>query len=160
MSSPIAYFLTYRTYGTWLHGDVRGSVDPAHNRFGTPMIPHTPKLESRDTELLRYGPLILNKDQRVMVHDTIIAVATYKRWKVHALNVRTNHVHAVVNSMDSPERVMNTLKSWATRRMVEAGLVEAGRKAWARHGSARYLWTRDQLAQAMHYVLHEQGKAI
>jgi hypothetical protein len=29
---PLAYFITFTTYGTWLHGNGAGSVDPAHNQ--------------------------------------------------------------------------------------------------------------------------------
>ena len=25
--APLAYFISFRTFGTWLHGDRRGSVD-------------------------------------------------------------------------------------------------------------------------------------
>ena len=30
---PFAYFITFTTYGTWLHGDKRKSVDPKHNQY-------------------------------------------------------------------------------------------------------------------------------
>ena len=33
---PLAYFITFRSYGTWLHGDKRGSVDRLHRRFVLP----------------------------------------------------------------------------------------------------------------------------
>src|SRR5882762_2856343 len=36
---PIAYFITFRAYGTWLHGDSRGSVDRFHKAYGSPMLP-------------------------------------------------------------------------------------------------------------------------
>src|SRR4029077_14507206 len=36
---PLAYLITFRAHGTWLHGDRRGSVDRFHNRYGTPRIP-------------------------------------------------------------------------------------------------------------------------
>ena len=36
---PLAYLISFRAYGTWLHGDRRGSVDRFHNRYGTPRIP-------------------------------------------------------------------------------------------------------------------------
>ena len=36
---PLGYFVTCRAFGTWLHGDERGSVDRKHNRYGTPRIP-------------------------------------------------------------------------------------------------------------------------
>jgi hypothetical protein len=35
----LAYFITFHTYGTWLHGTERGSVDRAHNTLGTPLLP-------------------------------------------------------------------------------------------------------------------------
>ena len=31
---PLAYFITFHTYGSWLHGAVSGSVDDEHNRPG------------------------------------------------------------------------------------------------------------------------------
>ena len=33
-----SYFLTFTTYGTWLHGDTRGSVDREHNIVETPYL--------------------------------------------------------------------------------------------------------------------------
>ncbi|MDQ3490280.1 MAG: hypothetical protein M3449_04330 [Acidobacteriota bacterium] len=30
---PLAFLTTFRTYGTWLHGDKRGSIDRFHNVF-------------------------------------------------------------------------------------------------------------------------------
>ncbi len=35
---PLGYHITFRCYGTWLHGDERGSVDRFHNRYGSPLI--------------------------------------------------------------------------------------------------------------------------
>ena len=35
---PLAYLITFRCYGTWLHGDERGSMDRTHNVFGAPKI--------------------------------------------------------------------------------------------------------------------------
>lgn len=49
-NAPLAYFISIRTYGTWLHGDDRGSVDRQHNEFNTPMLPansHLRRFEDR-----------------------------------------------------------------------------------------------------------------
>jgi hypothetical protein len=35
---PLAYFITFSTYGSWLHGEEKGSVDRAHNLPGTPYL--------------------------------------------------------------------------------------------------------------------------
>ena len=35
---PLAYLITFRCYGTWLHGDKRGSIDRFHNAHKSPHI--------------------------------------------------------------------------------------------------------------------------
>ncbi len=36
---PLAYLITFRTYGTWLHGDERYSIDRhGKNIYGAPCI--------------------------------------------------------------------------------------------------------------------------
>jgi hypothetical protein len=52
---------------------------------------------------------------------------------------------------------MNDLKSWCTRRLVEAGLVPRGDRVWVRHGSTRYLWDAESVASACAYVRGGQG---
>ena len=36
--TPLAYFISFRTCGTWLHGDKRGSIDRFHNQYRSPYI--------------------------------------------------------------------------------------------------------------------------
>jgi hypothetical protein len=33
---PLANLITFRCYGTWLHGDQRGSIDRFHNAYKSP----------------------------------------------------------------------------------------------------------------------------
>src|ERR1019366_10599368 len=37
--APLAFFITFTTYGTWLHGRAPGSVDRQHNIPDTPFLP-------------------------------------------------------------------------------------------------------------------------
>jgi REP element-mobilizing transposase RayT len=83
-------------------------------------------------------------------------VCRYRGWELLAVNARTNHVHAIVAAAHSPERVLNDLKSWGTRQMVEAGLWTRGKDVWARHGSTQYLWDQDALEAAYQYVREAQ----
>jgi hypothetical protein len=46
MSEPLAYFITFTTYGAWLHGRKPGSVDRDHNAPGTPFLPADPEQEA------------------------------------------------------------------------------------------------------------------
>jgi REP element-mobilizing transposase RayT len=149
---PLGYFITFRTYASWLHGDDRGSVDRKHNRFGTPMLsPHRGR-EHFDQHERVAAPLELDDVQRGIVDGAIRAVVAHRGWTLHALNVRTNHTHVVVTAGQSPEHVMNTFKSWATRRLRESGLVDEAQPVWSRHGSTIYLFRPEKMAEKTRYV--------
>jgi hypothetical protein len=56
---------------------------------------------------------------------------------------------------------MSTLKSSASRALNELGIDGQGeRRRWARHGSTRYIWTKEQLSAAIRYVVSGQGEPL
>ena len=157
MSEPLAYLLTWTCYGTWLHGDPRQSVDMAHNIPETPYLPPDSVRFQRATTQLRDRPLQLDESARRIVTATIEAHCRQRAWELLAVNVPTNHVHAVVACPDvTPERAMTQLKAWATRRLRERGCVPARRRVWTHHGSTRYLWNERSITAAVDYVLEGQ----
>lgn len=147
---PLAYFITFRTYGTWLHGDRRGSVDRHHNARGAPVVNASEQRLGWCADRLRDGPVCLNPEQRRVVSEALREACEFRSWRLLAANVRTNHVHVVISADVAPERVMTTLKAWASRRL--------GTGVWARHGSTRYLWRFQDVVRSCHYVLHEQDR--
>ncbi len=156
-NAPLGYFITFRTYGTWLHGDERGSVDRRHNRFGTPALGPDAARERFEAGELRRPPVVLDDASRCVVEAAIRGVVGHKGWALHALAVRTNHVHAVVTAGDArPEAVMNACKAWATRRLRGAGLAAADQRVWSRHGSTIYLFRPENLAEKIRYVCEGQ----
>jgi hypothetical protein len=68
---PLAYLITFRAYGTWLHGDRRGSVDRFHNRFGCPLIAQNERWRKHNQSVLRQRPVKLKSRQRVLVEEAI-----------------------------------------------------------------------------------------
>src|SRR3989304_322730 len=102
---PLAYFLTFRCYGTWLHGDSRGSTDRDHNILGTQLLPPDPPRMQLPDALLRHPPVKLDAARIAVVADAIQRECERRGWLLRALNVRTNHVHAVVSASEPPERV-------------------------------------------------------
>jgi len=49
---PIAYLLTFLTFGTWLHGDERGSYTRRYQQRSSKYIsPNVPLKETMETEL-------------------------------------------------------------------------------------------------------------
>ena len=154
------YFVTFRTYGTWLHGDERGSVDRFHNQVGEPLLEINPALNIYRRRNMGSEPALLDEACRACVNATLHEVAAHRKWTILALNVLNNHVHAVVSTPDnvSPEKVMNDFKSWATRRLREQKLVPPGVPIWADHGSTRYLNDTESVHAACHYVTHGQNE--
>jgi hypothetical protein len=73
-----------------------------------------------------------------------------------AAHASTNHVHVVVAAACAPEDVARSLKSWITRRLVQAGALPANTRLWSRHASTVYLWTGRSRDRAVHYVMHGQ----
>jgi REP element-mobilizing transposase RayT len=159
-SIPLAYLITFRTYGTWLHGDARGSVDRTHNIYGAPLLPPDGKREQAARRRCRQAPVKLDAAQRRIVRQAVVEVSERQEWSLHELNVRSNHVHVVVSAPEDPDRVVNTFKSISTRRLRDAGLIDASIKPWNRGASRKYLWTPDALKAACRYVLDGQGPDI
>ena len=153
---PLAYFITFTTHGTWLHGDARGSVDRKHADFDAERLRPDPGRASVMGKQLRQAPVVLNESARTTVDGAIRDACNHRGWRMEAVNVRTNHVHVVVGASEPPERVMTTFKAWATRRCREARLHDIHSGLWTRHGSTRYLWNDSDVAAAIDYVLNRQ----
>lgn len=155
---PLAYFLTWTTYGTHLHGDARGSVDKLHNVYGTPRLAPDEQWESIERESLKHPVVVLDQQMREIVHRVIEDHCRIRKWRLHAPNVRSNHVHVVVTAdRYTPELVTDQFKGWATRRLREAGLIGEDRPVWTAGGSTRYIWDSPGFSEAIDYVMNWQG---
>ena len=156
LGDPLAYFLTFHTYGTWLHGSEKGSVDRERNTFGHAVIEPNARFEQLRRASMRQPEMLLASEQRQRVEEAIREVCKHRSWKINAINVRTNHVHVVVTGGNKPEAMLGDFKRYATRRLRESGLIDATRLVWAEHGSTRYLWELDDIESCCRYVRHSQ----
>lgn len=155
---PIAYLLTWRTYGTWLHGDERGSFQRMRDkRFGTISIEPSVPLTEYMAERQKHATFILDILQRNAVEASIKETCSYRGWGLKASNVRTNHVHVVSSAQLKPEKMVNDFKAYSTRRLRTDGLIDSETRVWSRGASTRYLWKPAHVAAAIDYVLYGQG---
>lgn len=147
MTWPLAYFLTWTTYGSHLHGDERGSIEILPGRGRTRLLAPSNTRQDGARALMRWPETRLSPPAREVVHTAITDHAALRTWRIDALNVRSNHVHVVVDcrpsrhdaALPSPEKVMEEFKSWGTRRLRQAKLVPAEGRTWTDHGSTRWL---------------------
>jgi hypothetical protein len=158
MEEPLAYFLTWTTYGSWLPGDERGWAQKPGN-FRLP----DPKVKRAAEQSLTEAVLTLNWKQRSIVEETIRAHCLIRKWVLHAVNARTQHLHVVLTAPGrDPEDVLDQLKAWCTRKLKEnerrLGVdPETLRENWwTQRGSKRRLHNEDSLKGAIHYVLNMQ----
>lgn len=149
LPEPLAYFLTWTTYGTWLPGDERGWVRRPGN-FESPIAGLRRHARQQQTET----ELTLAPDQRLIVERTIAEHCGIRGWHLWTVRARTNHVHVVVTAKDiPPDFVMEQFKAWSTRRLKEHGKDDAvRRKWWTERGSRRVLNDEASLEQAIIYV--------
>lgn len=157
MDRPLAYFLTWTTYGTWLPGDLRGWY--ARGTLGV----RDPDFELNELTLVRLAeePVILTPEQRLIVDDVIVRHCRIRSWKLYARNVRSNHVHAIVAADIDGEAIREQLKAWGSRHLSQqAGLRGAGkngrRKWWTEKGDIEEIWDPDHLHRAIEYVVELQ----
>jgi REP element-mobilizing transposase RayT len=159
--TPLAYFISFRTYGTWLHGDRRGSIDRFHNSYRSPYLPPNEQWRDYNQQRLKAKPFILKARHRKSIEAAIRETCKIRRWSLQAIHVRTNHVHTVVSATQRrPELVLNALKANSTRQLREEGLWPHPLSPWADSGSKRRLWNERSVAKAIDYVLNGQGDEL
>lgn len=160
-SSPIAFLITVRCYGTWLHGDNKNSVDRhGFNTFGKSFVPPSEKLLQYMKAEMKGGEFTLTKPMRDSVLQTIKEVCQFRGYELFAVNIRSNHFHTVVSASANPDTIATSFKSYATRNLRELKLISGETKIWSRGQSCRYLWNQEQLEKTANYVAFGQGDAI
>ncbi len=154
---PLGYLITFRTYGTWLAGDEKGSIDKYHNAYGSPRAVESSKREVVHINRLKSPPFLLNARSRYLVETAIREVCDFRRWSLSALSVRTNHAHFVGFGMAGSAKMLNDFKSYSTRSLRAAGEWAYRHSPWVDKGSRRNLWTEDHVCAAVSYVVNGQG---
>jgi REP element-mobilizing transposase RayT len=158
---PLGYLITFRTYGTWLHGDIRGAVDRSNNVYGQPKIAHTPARRGFAKTIMPREPVLLNAKRRSSVENSIRDTCRIRGWAIYAVNVRTNHAHVVVAiGCEGPHRALSALKANATRQMREDSCWSSNETPWVDKGSVRYLWNEKSIERAIDYVNNGQGDEL
>ena len=160
------WFLTWRTYGTWLPGDARGSVTRVrvgggprfeHDTPGTPVDGPMPHLERAARAVMTAEPVMLSADQAAAAADQFRETARHRGWAILAGAVMCNHVHLVVGvpGDPDPEKLLGDFKAWGTRRLNAGWGRRPNGTWWADHGSKRKLPDERAIRAAVGYVCRQ-----
>jgi len=157
-TDPLAYFITWTCYGTWLPGDDRGWTQWRKGE----QIPQ-PFLADWCQKQMSETPLYLDPPQRSIVEKTVAEHCDVRKWCLHAVNCRTNHCHVVTTAnTHSGQQVRDQFKAWCKRRLKELEETRSGNEIkprkqwWTRRGSVRLVFDEESLEAAIRYTLEAQ----
>jgi REP element-mobilizing transposase RayT len=153
----LTYLITFSCYGSHLHGDERGSIDPKHNQPGSRVRPGEPALQRFERQSMKNPPYVLDAQRRQIVLRAIVGVCEHRGWTLHAAHVRANHVHIVVDTARPAGEVTQDVKAYASRMLNQLALDPPEGKRWTRHASMRGLPDRTAREAAIRYVAARQG---
>ena len=158
MPEPLAYFLTWGTYGTRLPGGERGWVER-----GRGWQPPDAAREAAAAASMTEDACVLDREQREVVERQVAETCRFRGWILHCVNCRSNHVHVVVTANIEPTVVRDQLKAWCTRRLKELDAARAcasvREKWWAERGSQRFINDSESLEAVILYVRDLQDVA-
>ncbi len=167
LPEPLADFLTWPTYGTWLPGDERGWVEYRHG-WQLPDPARKREAQARLTE----DACLLDQDQRRLVELTIGDHCRVRGWTLYTVNCRSNHVHVIVAGDREPKEIREQFKAWCTRRLKalqqerlrplsaqDCSAAAIRQNWWAERGSALYVNDEEGLEALIHYVREAQDHA-
>jgi REP element-mobilizing transposase RayT len=151
LDEPLAFFITWTTYGTWLPGDDRGWQILKRGGIQAP---------DRDRELaakkkMTESSFVMSEVHRSLVEQTVRKHCEIRRWHLHTLTARSNHVHVVVTASGyGPKTVREQFQAWCTRRLKE---VVVGRENfWTERGNGRCINTTADLERVIQYCSEAQ----
>jgi REP element-mobilizing transposase RayT len=149
---PLAFFLTWTTYGSWMPGDARGWADDR----GVIRAPNA-RLARVATGLMRGPSVVLTFAQRDIVERAIREHCDFRGWTLHAATCRTTHVHAVVSAAErTPDQVLGSIKARCSRQLSHRA--KDPRTWWTRGGSMRHVYDMRALENVVTYVVECQDK--
>lgn len=153
-SEPIAFFLTWTVYGTFLQGDERG-----WHRRKQGLQPQQLRLAEWRRERLKYDILELNLDQRSSVEREIRRLSAWRRWTLWACSARSNHVHVVLSAQScSGATVRDQLKANCTRVLRSDWSEFCSRPVWSVGRDWKCVNREDDLERLVLYVNDAQDR--
>jgi len=102
--------------------------------------------------------VLLDVQQREEVEAVCRRHAEIRRWKLHAISARSNHVHIAVTASERIKKVRDQFKANATRILRHLPNPVGNDKVWTRGGYIEILDTKEALDQVVLYIREGQDR--
>ena len=151
---PLAYFITFTVYGTFLQGDARWW----RSRCDGTRTPQ-PLLEQWHRDRLNHDVVLLDDHQREATKAEIERLCQFRGWKLWEANPRSNHVHVVVTAPGyNGAKVRDQIKANCTRVIRERWPQFIERPVWTVGGDWQCVNTEEELDQVILYAGEAQER--
>ena len=141
--------ITWTTYGSWLQGREQGFVKDGNERGANPALMRS------NIRALKNDAVRLNREQRIIVGETIIEASKRFGQKILAIAVCSNHVHIVAEYVDVPISVLAGYYKNAGRAALKKCGFEG--KVWTRGFDKRFCFSEKDLRARVDYVNKHGG---
>jgi REP element-mobilizing transposase RayT len=149
---PIAYHITFGTYGTRLHGDERGTVDRAMNEPGDPVIGADPAWWERERKKLKFEPVVLAAEEMRFAESVMPVVCERGGWAYHTGAAGPDHIHVLLSADAEGDAVRKWFKRWLGEALSARWKRPDGATWWAECGSVKWVWTSAYYRAVFRYV--------
>ncbi len=175
---PLAYHITFGTYGTRLHGDPRGTVDRKANKLGDPIIGAEPDWERMERSTLRFPPVLLDPGSRSFIESVVPSLCDRGGWELHVCSAKPDHVHVLLTTSREAKPVRRWLKTWLSQALNERvgseppeppavradrdhrSRVDEGedrrRPWWSKGGSIKWVWDEKYFDNVYNYITRQR----
>ena len=152
-----AYFITFRTYGTWLHGDPRRSYSHRYKRIFEP---------NESLNNLRKGNLVnpivtFSEQERAVLFDAIVEIGLSGKYNVFidAVNVRSNHIHILVTPRSdiTMAQLVNIIKNRLSAVVKTFPRFQNYQKIWTSRFSGKIVYSAETWRGLANYTLLRQS---
>ncbi|MBT3200740.1 MAG: hypothetical protein HN350_12580 [Phycisphaerales bacterium] len=155
-NSPLAYHITFGTYGSRLHGDPRGTVDRRQKSYGQPIVIHSEYRVQMATDQMKRQPILLTTDQCVFAQKEIEDICERGQWEFIQTACAPSHVHVLLASHREPKAIRRWLKRWLGESMSACWALPDGQSWWAMGGSIKCVWDKEYLQNVEQYIREQR----
>jgi REP element-mobilizing transposase RayT len=150
-----------------LPGDERGFVGAVRDQTGAQAMHNRPGTEYDHDRLHLLGyskttqpfePVRLTREQAAVVCRQMQTTADLRHWKLLAVAVMANHVHAIVGVPGDPDpsSLLRDFKSYAARELNRTSPSRERQRWWTKSGSTRKLPDQTAILAAIRYVENQE----
>jgi hypothetical protein len=157
---PIAYHITFGTYGTRLHGDERGTVCRSENQPGDPIIGSDPTWWMQERNRLTFDPVYLDREKMVYAERVAPDICVRGKWQYHMGAAGPDHFHILLTPDDpmvEGDAIRKWFKRWLGQEMSKRWPLPDEATWWSEGGSVRWVWTQKYFDNVYGYLARQRA---